>query len=291
MISKFSKTLARSARIPMRFAYYSLASFSKYQDPQQQKQKFDSPQNQPGSKSQFDKLEERAQNPDYMELIGFDRPAEIDPEAPGILIQEYEAKLPPEFRMILHKYPTEIDRYITSRGEARIPAQLVKDVMEEFSKLSETQSDKLFPKLISQARNPNLDAKGLIKLMKDFLGYNWWYHGEISHMLKGMGFNPSIWEKNIGVINQEDKTFLDAYATFQKKILEQVFQLEKLSEEKMVEVKNFFDKEFKELSKSSILYEGISAKVDHLLKDKLHVDLGAAAEKVADVAKKVIGRK
>jgi len=268
-----------------------LLVFSKYQDPQQQKQKFDSPQNQPGSKSQFDKLEERAQNPDYMELIGFDRPAEIDPEAPGILIQEYEAKLPAEFRVILQKYPNEIEMYRASSGDARIPAQLVKDVMNEFAKMAETQSDKLFPKLISQARNQNLDAKELIKLMKDFLGYNWWYHGEISHMLKGMGFNPRMWEKNIGIINQEDKTFLDAYATFQKKILEQVFQLEKLSEEKIAEVKNFFDKEFKDLSKSSILYEGISAKVDHLFKDKLHVDIGAAAGKVADVAKKMIGRK
>jgi hypothetical protein len=288
MLSKFSKIVAFSAKIGRRNTYYAVASFSNYQDP---KQKFQQQPPQKQGQSLSEKLEERAKNPDYMELLGFDRPAEIDPEAPGLFVQEMQAKLPQEFRVILQKYPNEIQNFIASEGKDKIPPQLITDVMDALGKMAEQNPEKLFPKLFAQLRNQNLEGEPLIKEIKAFMGKNWWYHGGINHILQGMGFTPSAWEQNLSEIHSADKSFANLYGNFQRKILDQLFQLNRLSEQQKGELQNFFDKEFKDLSKATLQYDGITAKVDHLLKDKIGLDLGAAAEKVADVARKAMGRK
>jgi len=284
--SRFSRFVKLGAQLSKRYTYYPLARFATNppnMDPKPPRQDEQTP---------FDKLEEGEKNPDYMELIGFDRPADIHPEAPGIFTQQFEANLPTEFRIICLTNQNAVTKCVGSKGTHKLPPQFIKDVMNAFTTMSEDSKKRMFPKLIGDLNKEIvLDGKKLLAKIKDLMGYNWWYHGEVSNVLKGMGFSPSLWEASIADLNQKDPTFAHTYVDFQRKIVENIFKIADLDEATKREVNNFLDKEFVELSKNSMQYEGLGAKVDHLLKDKLHLDIGSAAEKVVGAAKKVIGKK
>jgi len=285
MISKFSRFAKLGARLSMRYTYFPLARFATNPDPK--------PANQDHTATTpFEKLEESEKNPDYMELIGFDRPAEIHPEAPGVFVQTMEANLPSEFRILCLTHHDGITKCINTQGVEKLPPEFIKDVMNAFVAMSEDVKKPLFSNLVGELhKDLATDMKLLVNKIKDVLGYNWWYHGETAKVLKGMGFTPTLWEASIADLSQKDPTFAHNYVEFQRKIVENIFKIADLDESQRREVNNFLDKEFVELSKNSIQYEGLGAKVDHLLKDKLGINIASTAGKVADAAKKVIGKK
>jgi len=56
-------------------------------------------------------------------------------------------------------------------------------------------------------------------------------------VLTELGVNPDVWDKNMNYYIKEDDNFNNWYTNWQQQLLEKVFPLEKISEEKKEEIK------------------------------------------------------
>jgi len=125
-------------------------------------------------------------------------------------------------------------------------SQAIREILEAIGSLSPNEFKKLYTELsdvIPKGAGDNSINESMTKVKEFFENQSNWREGRMGSVLTELGVNPDVWDKNMNYYIKEDDNFNNWYTNLQQQLLEKVFPLEKISEEKKEEIKKVYKKE------------------------------------------------
>jgi len=142
------------------------------------------------------------------------------------------------------KFADEIKSAV--EGKTNMSSQAIREILEAIGSLSPNEFKKLYTELsdvIPKGAGDNSINESMTKVKEFFENQSNWREGRMGSVLTELGVNPDVWDKNMNYYIKEDDNFNKWYTNWQQQLLEKVFPLEKISEEKKEEIKKVYKKE------------------------------------------------